>query len=1655
MHLYGGIIMSKSSKTTTKKLSKEHFLSYIFVILIPLICIMIGYIKGGISPFGDKDMLTISKSADDLYKYFDFFCSKGFLSEASLPILINVLYLILIPISCFTMFIYLDNSFIIDISPTSSINNNTEDNNNSPKKKNIVLGGSYLPKTNIGKFILRLNPIRIVLSISYGLSMFFLSEGADISFLPAMTIFPLLMLGLNKLIEGKSSKTFIIFLTISIYLSIYISIISFIFSLLYLVVSLIEKRTKALNIIKKYITATIFALLISAAKIIPAIANHSLQGIISLSFVRPAKINNPWNVFSQFMFNSKVADLNMYNSGVNLYGGLLILLLFFGFIINKNIKISKRIGYFIITISLLLGTVFSTPNYLFNGFRAFYNNTFVYGYIYIFLLIIMAYETITNIDGINKVLFSIFSITLAAMIILTMKHAEILDSIKPLYYSLEILFAYFLIVLVYRDKSLSKVLFTILISLLCLFEVTFTYTSNLANKGKVAYTRPVKDTLTYKHYRAEEYIRGIDAEAKALYLDETGLDTNPLLYSIEGYNYIITGKAEDSVDPMLQYVTTIKEDGMVRPLYVYKNPNAISSAIWNENITSYKYDFNYPFASANILSEKYAECGALFSIVDGNTEANPTSDQNIISFSFSASELGPAYTRAYYSEYIGDNSKIKPIPSMQIRPIDRYNNFIFQYALFDAKTLEELTQKVTSDTDNQHISPDNKEYQVNASQDGYLSLPVKNTSDLRVMVNGKRANVSSFTANTILIPIEEGTNSVRIYYSKFFYILGVLISIAAIILIVKTTAKSKKYKKLTSMIYHFIYDNHIYFIVIAIMTLIFILCQMYTGSYPFGTRSTLMDDGITQTFPIYVSRARSIKAGNGLSLFINSNMHIWDILRMWILPESMYLFDFTFTFFIYYLLNPLCLIYYLTNRHLHPYDKKDKRLIILGLIYGLSSYAIIMFVYAGFRLLIYIPIVILGLEKLIYEKKSVLYIIALAMIMMYDAYPALMLSEMLILFFISYRFDNIKHFVKTGTRFALSSIAAAGIAAFRLLPYFNMSSGSGYAEADSVKPSIFSFYKSFTALLSDYRPLTYLRAISDDNSKAAIYIGMMMLIFIPLYALNHNISIATRIKKIVFIILIYLAFNNEILNYLFHGMHYQSLVPNRFAIFFVFIIVTMIADTLPTINSYRNITLISVNTVVICLYYLVHFINRSYTEKSTIIGLIFLFIPLLTVIAEMFIDMIKHIKKNYLEKVIIYIMLIDILVNGAYLFVNNIGSSSTLLTEAAYVNNLLDNYPDMKKPYTEAVYLDSSNYNLPTLTGYASPVRFFSGISSYALNTCNKYNIHYSANTIYYGTGNPLADMMMGIKYHIADSYTNATPMTPYPLTKSVNNMNVYENPYSLSPGFFIDNKYLSGLDKWDKREDVYQNILEYQNSFSKAFINKDIYEPIDISFKKNNTVENIINNTPQEADDVKGSYYMIGVLENTSNSQRTSFKLPVYVHIDASSVKPGKYYISVLDYIMYLGEINDSDIDLSVDIPADRYYSDETIKSTFSVGRFSDDNMNELHNLLAENELMDVDTHNGITTGTITSNGDGILYISNEYSDGTKLKIDDNEVKTVPYIGGTAVPISSGKHTVSISSKSEYMNEGVIVSISTIIILLLITIYIKRKPNNTAIEEN
>ena len=219
--------MMSNSNNTSKKISSDKLIPILSVIIIPLICVLIGYLRGGLAPFGGKDIITVSKSSDELYKYIELFCQKGFVSESTFPILIDLIYMVLIPICCLSFYLFLNNKY----GSLSETSDDTEDETADKKndKKNIILGGSYLPKSELGKRILQLNPISIVLSISFGLSMYFLSEGADISNLSAIAVFPMIIMGIDKLIKKDNAILFIIFLSLSICLNPYISIISYIY----------------------------------------------------------------------------------------------------------------------------------------------------------------------------------------------------------------------------------------------------------------------------------------------------------------------------------------------------------------------------------------------------------------------------------------------------------------------------------------------------------------------------------------------------------------------------------------------------------------------------------------------------------------------------------------------------------------------------------------------------------------------------------------------------------------------------------------------------------------------------------------------------------------------------------------------------------------------------------------------------------------------------------------------------------------------------------------------------------------------------------------------------------------------------------------------------------------------------------------------------------------------------------------------------------------------------------------------------------------------------------------------------------------------------------------------------------------------------------
>ena len=71
---------------------------------------------------------------------------------------------------------------------------------------------------------------------------------------------------------------------------------------------------------------------------------------------------------------------------------------------------------------------------------------------------------------------------------------------------------------------------------------------------------------------------------------------------------------------------------------------------------------------------------------------------------------------------------------------------------------------------------------------------------------------------------------------------------------------------------------------------------------------------------------------------------------------------------------------------------------------------------------------------------------------MEDAYYAFILCEFLVLYFFLMEFDSVRDFFMKGIRFALASIAAAGLSCFRLIPYYFSTLESPYQAADTISP---------------------------------------------------------------------------------------------------------------------------------------------------------------------------------------------------------------------------------------------------------------------------------------------------------------------------------------------------------------------------------------------------------------------------------------------------------------------------------------------------------------------------------------------------------------------------------------------------------------------------
>ena len=1653
----------KNSKSNNKLL-------YILSIIIPMCTIFIGFLSGGYAPFGAKNILSAGDASHLLSYYYElydrahegtvlgysntsglgydfnsvlsFFISDPinfliiFFPRNSIISVLNILYMLKASFASFSMclfLLYIKEHFKPIISDSEDKKNNSEKNNDN----NFVIGFKDDPKSEILKYIRHFRWDVLALSTAYALSLHMISIGMNISYTSAIAIFPLIMLGLEKIIFENKSILFVIALSLSVVFNLHITIISLLFIILF---TLTRDYDDAAHFVRSFVSilrSVVLSMLCTSFITVSCFNSDIWKDNLSLNF--PSLVfDNPISSLRQLISHNILAKLSMYGT---MDISLSVFLLFFivCYIFQKNISISTKLKNLLLLIFIFSGTFISTSRYLLNGFYSSAGNSIHFSYIICFFFIYLTYVELHNISNLRPVFVMLSFVITAAAIVCSMFFSENYDNSKPFIQSLEFLFGYFIILIVFSSKSMTKTLYILLTALLVIFEIVVPNTQNINEAGHHITSQSVYNTRSLQIYETTRHIHETDPNAKILVLSPELSYDNPLTLSLSGYDYVITYGNEKSPGSFLDYKETFHYNDSIVGVGIFTNEHSLNNVSYPSDITNYEFNKQDPFDSTNHLVTKYFKANNIFRNVEFDVTPSPSADNSMVLFELSPKEnCDNIYFSAYSTSYYGNNEESDNSALYQVVPTNSDSNINYSYT---AATIEEanyselIANLASNNVTNKSYNNNLVQFTANSSVNGFISTELNNIKTLSFKVNGQRVNPVSIINNNALLPVDAGQNIVTVTYSYVNLIIGIIISCFGIILTALIFHKSKKKSVKTDNnkaligISDFFKDNKVYILSLILSFVIYILSLMITCSSPFGQKISINGDGILQSISYGINQVNQVKKGNVFpsvifnigafsdcyrSTILNLLLKPWNIIIYKLISTNTFLLLTTFEYILYSIMPCVSIIFYLTHRHNNKYDKHDMSLVVYASLYSLSSYSFVFFSYSGgLRFLAFLPLVILGIEQLAYNKKPALYVCMLILIMLFDPFHAFLLCEFLVLYFFMLEFDSIKDLFIKGIRFAIHSLIAALISAFSIVPFYFMTASSPYVEGDKKIPSFTTFFESFFEIIKDYRCGKTIIAVSDNHAQAATYCGLIMLFVIPLYLINNRISIKTRIKTTILIAILLIATNNEFLNYVFHGFHFQSFVPNRFAAFIVFIMIITLADSFYGNFSYNKKTFSLISIPITLIYFVLQFfsnIRLSISQYITIGLLVLYFIFIIFNIIS---------KKELIRKSFLYIALIDIIINAFIVLPVNLGTSSDIIETSNSINRLSNEISDLHDFDKLTQYISTnSDYTNVSLFNDTNSLSFFgSGYSSDTIEYMKYYSISVGTNTNSYIDGNPLADMMLHVKYHVKNKNEN-TVSSIYPQILQQNELSVYENNHYLPLGMVIEKP--EEIKKLNQAN--YKDAFDFQNDITASICGKNIY-------KKLNCSEESASDASTDATFVMEQAYS----EKNSNTSTTDY-IPVVIKIKNNN--QGRLYLYNSDTLYYTGTVSESNDTFQISIPIEE---NNEIKPHIAI--LDDNAINELYNVLSENTMENVHNKGNVIEADIDSSKSGMLYISLPYYEGWSIYIDNTLVEKERFMGGIGVPINSGKHIIRMEYHSPGAKPGACISLITIFSIAIIYI--------------
>ncbi|NLP26406.1 MAG: YfhO family protein [Clostridiales bacterium] len=557
------------------------------------------------------------------------------------------------------------------------------------------------------------------------------------------------------------------------------------------------------------------------------------------------------------------------------------------------------------------------------------------------------------------------------------------------------------------------------------------------------------------------------------------------------------------------------------------------------------------------------------------------------------------------------------------------------------------------------------------------------------------------------------------------------------------------------------YKNRFYILAFFIPAIITYIAYAMFEVYPFGDNSVLVLD-LNGQYIYYFEALRDAFWGDG-SIFYNWSRNLSG--------EYMGIIG-------YYLASPFTLIVMLLPRTmilgsvlimqlckvgasgvtfcLFMQKSKDARpinAIIFSTMYALMGYAVTQLMDPMWiDGLVFLPLIMLGVEYIVDTKKKINYIIPLALMFVANFYIGYMVGAFTFLYFLYYVFfgstklkrniyDIFSVFVKFGVYTAISLMCAAVM----LLPvYYSLKLG----KFDFTTPD-FSFKLQFTA--ADFFPKLLPSSYDTVRNEGmpSIYAGILTILMLPLFYMNTKISTREKVGKSLLAVALFFSMYIKPLDMAWHGFQVPNWLPYRYSFLFSFVILTMAATAFENIEGISKKAIGgSVFGIIIYLLY----IDKQQYDYLDSMGSIWFAIACIVIFAA-FINVIRENPRSKVIPVAILLIVgIELVINANQTF-KDINDDVTYSKHSSYYEIINAGREVVKgiEKNDDSLYRADKTYFRTSNDALALRLKGISHSSSVmnskALNFIDALGYDASSFDSRYTGATPVADSLLGIKY--------------------------------------------------------------------------------------------------------------------------------------------------------------------------------------------------------------------------------------------------------------------------------------------------------------------